>query len=182
VFGSHIATYIAGIYGTPTLSGIPVYIDATGQLGTVSSSRRFKEEIEPMKHVSEAILALKPVTFHYTNDTTNRPQFGLIAEDVAEVNPHLVVRDRNGEIYTVRYEAVNAMLLNEFLKEHKAFTQQQQTVEEQGRKLREQEAAIGRLNKQVEALVAHAKEQDSKIQKVSAQVESARVPQLVSIP
>jgi Chaperone of endosialidase len=88
-------------------------------LGTVSSSRRYKKEIKPMKKANEAILALKPVTFHYKSDETNRPEFGLIAEDVAEVNPDLVVRDDNGEIYTVRYDAVNAMLLNELLKAHK---------------------------------------------------------------
>ena len=84
----------------------------------MSSSRRFKTDIQTMDKASEAILALKPVTFHYRTDKGNKPEFGLIAEEVAEVNPDLVVRDKNGEIYTVRYEAVNAMLLNEFLKEH----------------------------------------------------------------
>ncbi len=98
---------------------VNVVIDSDGQLGTVSSSRRFKKEIKPMDTASEAILALKPVTFQYKSDKTNRPEFGLIAEEVAAVNPDLVVRDENGEIYTVRYEAVNAMLLNEFLKEHR---------------------------------------------------------------
>ena len=98
-----------------------------GQLGTTSSSRRFKKEIKPMDKASETILGLKPVTFHYKMDTTETPQFGLIAEEVTEVNPGLVVRDENGEIYTVRYDAVNAMLLNEFLKEHRK-------VQEQGRK------------------------------------------------
>src|SRR5438309_4463173 len=84
-----------------------------------ASSRRFKKEIKPMDQTSEAILGLKPVTFHYKSDSKATPQFGLIAEDVATVNPDLVVRDDNGEIYTVRYEALNAMLLNEFLKEHR---------------------------------------------------------------
>ena len=93
-------------------------IDSNGQLGTASSSRRFKKEIQPMDKASEAILALQPVSFQYKTDKTNTPQFGLIAEEVADVNPDLVVRDDNGEIYTVRYDAVNAMLLNEFLKEH----------------------------------------------------------------
>ena len=96
-------------------------IDSAGQLGTQSSSRRFKKEIKPMDDASQAILAFKPVTFHYKSDTTNRPEFGLIAEEVAAINPDLVVHDDNGEIYTVRYDAVNAMLLNEFLKEHRAF-------------------------------------------------------------
>ena len=114
-------TFIAGIRGVTTVNtdAIPVLIDSAGQLGTISSSARFKKEIKPMDKASEAILALKPVTFHYKSDKTNTPQFGLIAEDVAEVNPGLVVRDKNGEIYTVRYDAVNAMLLNEFLKEHR---------------------------------------------------------------
>jgi hypothetical protein len=98
----------------------PVLIDSAGKLGTTNgSSRRFKKEIKPMDCASEAILALKPVTFHYKSDTTNTAQFGLIAEEVAEVNADLVVRDANGGIYTVRYDAVNAMLLNEFLKEHR---------------------------------------------------------------
>ncbi|HYY35266.1 MAG TPA: tail fiber domain-containing protein, partial [Candidatus Binatia bacterium] len=109
--------------------------------------------IKPMDKASEAILALKPVTFHYKTDNTDTPQFGLIAEDVAEVNPDLVVRDKNGEIYTVRYDAVNAMLLNEFLKAHK-------TVQE--------------LKKQIAALTATVKEQDSKIQKVSDQLELSK--------
>ena len=98
---------------------MPVRIDSAGQLGTTSSSRRFKTKIEPMDRASEAILAVKPVTFHHKIDKTNRFEFGLIAEEVAAVNPGLVARDKNGEVYKVRYEAVNAMLLNEFLKEHK---------------------------------------------------------------
>src|SRR4029077_13533876 len=108
-------TFIAGIRGvtTGTADAIPVLIDSLGQLGTTSSSRRFKKQIKPMDNASEAILALNPVTFHYKSDTTGTPQFGLIAEEVANVNPDLVVRDENGEIYTVRYDAVNAMLLNE---------------------------------------------------------------------
>ena len=134
-----------------------VLIDSAGQLGTISSSRRFKSEIKAMHNSSEAIHALKPVTFHYKSDKTGTPQFGLIAEEVAEVNPALVVRDENGEIYTVRYDAVNAMLLNEFLKEHKAFVEQQRKLEQQG-------ATIARQQKQIEALTAG-------LQKVSAQLE-----------
>jgi hypothetical protein len=118
---AHTATYIAGIRDTTTGVGdaIPVVIDSAGQLGTMSSSRRFKKGIKPIDKASEAVLALKPVTFRYKGDNTNRAQFGLIAEDVAKVNPDLVVHDGGGEIYTVRYDAVNAMLLNEFLKEHR---------------------------------------------------------------
>ena len=154
--------FIANIRGVTTAIGnaIPVVIDSAGQLGTASSSRRFKKEIKPIDNASETILALKPVTFHYKSDKTGTPQFGLIAEEVAEVNPDLVVRDDKGDIYTVRYDAVNAMLLNEFLKEHK--------------KVEEQQAKIAQLTQEMAAIVAHAKEQDSKIQKVSAQIELDR--------
>lgn len=158
--GTQEATFIAGIFGASVngASDTPVIIDNTGKLGTTTSSQRFKKDIKPMDQVSEAILSLKPVTFHYKNDNTNTGRFGLIAEEVAEVNPDLVVRDGHGEIYTVRYEAVNAMLLNEFLKEH--------------RKNEEQQATIARLQKQIEALTAG-------LQKVSAQVEMNRTaPQM----
>jgi hypothetical protein len=147
-------TFIAGIRGVTTgiADAVNVVIDSNGQLGTMSSSRRFKKEIKQMDKASEAILALKPVTFHYKTDSANTPQFGLIAEEVAEVNPDLVFRDKNGEIYTVRYEAVNAMLLNEFLKSH--------------RKMEEQQAMIERQQKQIETLTAG-------LQKVSAQLAAA---------
>jgi hypothetical protein len=158
------ACHIGGIYnqlGDPATM-TAVGIDATGKLATVLSSRRFKHDIKPMDKASEAILALKPVTFHYKSDAKNTPCFGLIAEEVAEVNPNLVVRDENGKVNNVRYEQVNAMLLNEFLKEH--------------RKVEKLEAAL-------EAVNARVKEQDSKIQKVSAQVEAARpAPQIVVNP
>jgi hypothetical protein len=147
-------TFIAGINGVNQGSPTAVFINTlTGQLGTASSSRRYKTEIKPMDTASEAVLALKPVTFHYKSDNTQTPQFGLIAEDVADVNPDLIVLDENGEIYTVRYEAVNAMLLNEFLKEH--------------RKNEEQEATIARQQKQIDALTAG-------LQKVSAQLEASK--------
>jgi hypothetical protein len=115
------ATFIAGIYNATSLGGAAVYVNSTGRLGTMTSSRRFKEQIKPMDKVSEAILGLKPVTFRYKRqlDPEAIPQFGLVAEEVAKVDPDLVVRDADGKPYTVRYEAVNAMLLNEFLKEHK---------------------------------------------------------------
>jgi hypothetical protein len=154
-------TFIAGISGTPVV-GDTVVVDGNGQLGTVASAARFKKEIRPMDKTSEAILALRPVTFEYKSDSKGTPQFGLIAEEVAKVNPHLVVRDGNGDIYSVRYEAVNAMLLNEFLKEHR-------TVQEQG-------ATIAELKKQIEALTAG-------LQKVSAELElSKAVPQTVNNP
>jgi Chaperone of endosialidase len=122
-----------------------------------------------MDKASEAILALKPITFHYKSDSTGTPQFGLIAEEVAAVNPDLVVRDENGEIYTVRYDAVNAMLLNEFLKEHRK-------VEEQSRKVQEQDATITQFKKEMQTIAARLKEQDSKIQKVSARLEMQTAP------
>ena len=157
-FGSQTAAFIAGISGTAVV-GDPVVVDGDGQLGTVASSARFKKKIKPMDKTSEAILALKPVSFQYRSDSKGTPQFGLIAEEVAKVNPDLVVRNRNGEIYSVRYDQVNAMLLNEFLKEH--------------RTVGELKATVARQQKQVEALAAA-------LQKVSAQLEvSKAAPQTV---
>jgi uncharacterized coiled-coil protein SlyX len=171
-----IAAFIAGIRGTTTgnVDAIPVLIDSAGQLGTLSSSQRFKKEIKPMDQSSEAILQLRPVTFHYKNDSKGTPQFGLIAEEVADINPDLVVRDENGEIYTVRYDAVNAMLLNEFLKEHRK-------VEELNSRLAKQEATIAQQQKAMEAVTARLDTQDSKIQKVSDKVELNKpAPQTVN--
>ena len=144
-----------GISGATVAGGVGVIIDTNGHLGTVVSSERFKDNVQPMDKASEAILALEPVTFRYKHelDPDGIPQFGLVAEDVEKVNPDLVARDANGKAYTVRYEAVNAMLLNEFLKEHKAFLQEQRTVEE--------------LKKQVAALTGG-------LQKVSAQLELSK--------
>jgi hypothetical protein len=155
--------FIGNIFGVTTQNAdaIPVLVDSAGQLGTASSSRRFKKEIKPMDQTSQTILALKPVTFHYKSDKTSTPQFGLIAEDVAEVNPDLVVRDKDGEVYTVRYDAVNAMLLNEFLKEH-------QTVQEL-------KTTVAQQKKQIEVLTAG-------LQKVSAQLKLNRpAPQRVDL-
>jgi predicted ribosome quality control (RQC) complex YloA/Tae2 family protein len=132
-------------------------VSDTGQLGTVGSSERFKKNIATMEKASEAILALRPVTFHYKSDTRETPQFGLVAEEVAKVNPALVLPDKEGKPYTVRYDAVNAMLLNEFLKEHL-------TVQDQG-------AMIAQQQKEIKALKAELKEQASQIQKVSAQLQ-----------
>jgi Chaperone of endosialidase len=159
------ATFIAGISGTN--QGGPaaaVFINTTtGQLGTAApaSSRRYKKEIKPMDKVSEAILALNPVTFHYKSDKKDTPQFGLIAEEVAQVNPDLIVRDEKGEIYTVRYDAVNAMLLNEFLKEH--------------RKVEEQQATIAQLTQDFQSKFAEQQKQikvlTSGLEKVNNQLE-----------
>src|SRR5205814_4738632 len=130
--GTQNGIFIAGIYNVSEGGMIkPVYINSTGRLGTQppASSRRFKTNVKPMDKSSEALLALKPVTFHYKNDEQSTAQFGLIAEEVAKVNPELVMRDDNGEIYTVRYEAVNAMLLNEFLKEHRKVEQMEKQID-----------------------------------------------------
>jgi hypothetical protein len=145
-------TFIAGIRGRATAfaNAIPVLIDSAGQLGTASSSARFKKEIKPMDKASEAILALKPVTFHYKSDSTGTPQFGLIAEEVAQVNPDLIVRDENGEIYTVRYDAVNAMLLNEFLKAHRRIEEQDKRIGELTAQLKQQAALIQKVSDKVE--------------------------------
>jgi hypothetical protein len=152
--GTQTATFIAGINGVAVAGGVGVVIDTNGQLGTVVSSERFKDAIKPMDKASEAILALKPVTFRYKQqlDPEGISQFGLVAEEVEKVNPDLVARDEQGKPYTVRYDAVNAMLLNEFLKEHRE---------------------VQELKKQVAALTAG-------LQKMSAQLElSKTAPQTV---
>ena len=159
--GTQTATYIAGISGVG-VTGLPVKVNASGQLGVPPSSARFKQEIKPMEKASEAILGLKPVTFHYRKeiDPEGTPQFGLVAEQVEKVNPDLVARDAEGKVYTVRYDAVNVMLLNEFLKEH--------------RKVQKLEAAFRAVNERLD-------EQDAKIQKVSAQIELNKpAPQTVA--
>jgi hypothetical protein len=172
--GSQTSTFIAGIRGVTTsiADAIPVMIDSSGQLGTASSSRRFKNQIKPMDQASEAIHALKPVTFHYKSDSSGTPQFGLIAEEVAEVNPDLVVRDEKGEIYTVRYDAVNAMLLNEFLKEHRKNEEQEATIAHLKSDAAGQETTITELKKDIEVLRTQLKEQAAQIQRVSARVET----------
>jgi len=128
--GTHKATFIAGIFNVP-MTGSTVVVNSTGKLGVVPSSARFKEAIKPMDKASEVIFELKPVTFHYKKelDAERIAQFGLVAEDVEKVNSDLVVRDAEGKVYTVRYDAVNAMLLNEFLKEHRKVEQLEKQVE-----------------------------------------------------
>jgi len=125
-----------------------------------------------MDQTSQAILGLKPVTFQYKSDPSGAAQFGLIAEEVAAVDPALVVRDAKGEIYSVRYEAVNAMLLNEFLKQHRAFLKEHRKVEEL-------EATAAQQQKEIRALTASLKEQDSKIQAVNERLERATLLQVV---
>jgi len=151
--------FIQGISGAVVANGVAVIVGPTGQLGTVQSSKRFKEAIKPMDKASEAILALKPVIFRYKKelDAEEIPQFGLIAEEVEKVNPELVARDEEGKIMSVRYEAVNAMLLNEFLKEH-----------------RKVEELTKDFQATVAQLTARLDEQASQIQKVSAQLELSK--------
>jgi hypothetical protein len=157
--GTQTATYIAGIQGATATNGLAVFVDMNGKLGTMTSSARFKEDIKPMDSASQSIFALKPVKFRYKKDIDTKAtrQFGLLAEDVEAINPDLVVRDEEGKPYTVRYEQVNAMLLNEFLKEHR-------TVQEHGQELQRQAATIAKQQKQIESLTAG-------LQRVSAQLE-----------
>ncbi len=160
--GSQTAAFIAGISGVTVAGGVGVVIDTNGQLGTMTSSARYKEKIEPMGKASDELLSLQPVKFCYKKNLDPKaiPQFGLVAEDVAKVDPDLVARDEEGKPYSVRYEAVNAMLLNEFLKEHRK-------VEEQGAEIAELKAALAK--------------QAAQIEKVSAQVQASQTgPQLVS--
>ena len=181
--GTQNRTFVAGIYGATVARGVGVIVGSNGHLGTIQSSARFKDEIKPMDKASEAILALKPVTFRYKHelDPEGIPQFGLVAEEVEKVNPQLVIRDENGEAYTVRYEAVNAMLLNEFLKEHRKVEEQQATIAElkssadsQRAISTKQDAIIAQQQKQIEALTAG-------LQKVSDRLEASKAaPQLVA--
>ena len=149
---------------------VNVVIDQDGQLGTIASSRRFKDDIKPMDQASEAILKLKPVTFHYKNrDVKNdlTPQFGLVGEDVEQVNRDLVVYDKNGKLWTVRYDAVNVMLLNEFLKEHKK-------VEEQQASIADLKSTVALQHKEMQVFTAQLEEQAAQIQKVSAELEASK--------
>jgi len=174
---AHTAIFIAGITGT-AVTGRPVMIDTNGRLGTAPSSARFKEEIKPMDKASKAILALKPVTFRYKKevDAERTPQFGLVAEEVEKVNPDLVARDEQGKPYTVRYEAVNAMLLNEFLKEHRQVQEQGATITELKSIAAKQETISAQQEREIKALAATLREQASQIQKVSAQLELEKAP------
>src|SRR6184192_3170001 len=158
--------WIAGISGATSTGGSAVFVNAKVKLGTLTSSARFKDDIKPMNKASESLFALNPVTFHYKKeiDANGTPQFGLVAEEVAKVNPDLVINDPNGKPYTVRYEAVNAMLLNEFLKEHCTVQELKVTAEKQ-------QTTIALQESQIKALTASLREQATQIQKVSAQIE-----------
>jgi len=166
--GENNACYIASIFGGTSTNGIPVLINSNHKLGTATSSARFKRDIHDMDKASEALFALRPVAFRYKKeiDPTGISQLGLVAEDVEKVNPDLIVRDKEGKPYSVRYDQVNAMLLNEFLKEHR-------TVQELKAIVAKQEANAARQQKQIETLTAA-------VQKVSARLEVSKpAPQTV---
>ena len=168
--GTQTSIYVAGIMTSPSAEGVPVRINSNGQLGVRTSSARFKEHIRPMAKESEAILALKPVSFRYRKavDSQGKAQFGLVAEEVEKVDPDLVAHDGQGRPFTVRYDEVNAMLLNEFLKEH--------------RKVEEQGSEIAELKAMVSELKADLQEQGVQVRQVNAQLQAKGnpAPRLVS--
>ena len=195
--GENNVTRIRNIGSTAQANGIFVTVGAGGKLGRQVSSRRYKDDIKPMDKASEALFALKPVSFRYKReiDPARSPDFGLIAEDVATVNPDLVARDEEGKIVTVRYQAVNTMLLNEFLKEHKKVEEQQATIADLkstvaqqriyfeaaiAKERKESEATAAQQQKEIQALTTSLTEQGAQIQKVSAQLEvNKTAPQIV---
>jgi len=161
-------TRIKNIATTPLNTGMFLEVDAQGKVGFITSSRRYKHDIEPMGDASESLYALKPVTFRYNGDIdpAHVKMFGLIAEDVAQISPELAVRNAEGEVIAIRSDSINAMLLNEFLKEH--------------RKVEELQATVAQQQKGMEVLTAQFKEQAAQIQKVSAQIETSKpAPQVV---
>lgn len=142
------ATFLAGVNGATAASGVQVYVDAAGQLGTLTSSKRFKEDVRDMGEASDSLMRLRPVTFHYKaayDDGSRLPQYGLIAEEVAKVAPDLVQYDATGQPFTVRYHAINAMLLNEIQKQYLKLMEQADELARQKTQLEEQEARIRRL-------------------------------------
>ena len=178
--GTQKSTFIAGIAGT-AVTGSTVVVSSNGKLGVATSSARFKEAVKPMDKASEAILELRPVTFRYKEeiDPEGAPQFGLIAEEVEKVDPDLVVRDEDGKVNTVRYEAVNAMLLNEFLKAHGKLEQQAQKEQEQQALIDQLKRAVAQQQSEIRAIRADLTEQLSHIQKMSERLELRRAELVV---
>jgi hypothetical protein len=181
VTGESNTTRIRNVY-TTVANGRAVYVNADNKIGTLSSSRRFKEDIQPMDERSETLFALKPVTFRYKKDAdpSQALSFGLIAEDVAQVSPELITRDEEGKPQTVRYEAINAMLLNEFLKEHRKLEIQTRKADGQEARIAQQDATIAQQGStiaqqqtEIQTLMATVKEQSAQIQKVSARLETS---------
>ena len=178
--GESNTTRIGNISTTPLSTGMMVLVDSNGKLGHVVSSRRYKEEIKPMDKASEALFALKPVTFRYKGDidSAHVKMFGLIAEDVAEVNPDLVVRNAKREVETIRFDSVNAMLLNELLKENRKVQGMEVIVAQQKKDF---EAIIAQRQKEIKSLTASLREQASEIQQVSARLGvNEPAPQMVA--
>jgi len=178
-------TFIRGISGATASGGTAVFVNGNGKLGTMTSSSRFKDEIKPIDKASEVILALRPVSFRYKKeiDPCGIPQFGLIAEEVEKVNPDLIIRDAAGKPQTVRYEQINAMLLNEFLKEHRKVEQQQAAIEQLESKVAQHEGlrlSVAQQRKEIQSLTASLKEQAAQIQKVSAQIELSGLAKTVA--
>ena len=168
--------FIGSVFGEPVSdpgTQTAVFVDQFNVVGIFNSSRRYKHDIQPMDKTSETLYELKPVTFKFNSDWKGTTQYGLIAEEVAEVDPRLVVR-RNGETITVRYEQINAMLLNEFLKEHKKAEEQNTKLTQLDSKMARQTAIIAEQQKGIELLTAQLKEQAAQIQKVTAQLEVSR--------
>ena len=170
--GAHTATYLAGISGVTVASGVPVLIDNNGRLGTINSSARYKEDIKAMGDASEAILRLQPVAFRYKKelDPEGIPQFGLVAEQVEKVDSDLVARDDEGKPFTVRYEAVNAMLLNEFIKEHHRAQEQETRIAQLKSANLSHESLISAQAQEIAALKESLSEQAAEIEKASEQL------------
>ncbi len=182
VAGENNTTRIRNIGTTAFNTGRSVQVGATGKLGYVVSARRYKDEIKPMDKASEALFALKPVTFRYKGDIdpAHVKMFGLIAEEVAEVNPDLVVRNAKGEVDTIRFDSINAMLLNELLKEQRKVQEMEVIVAQQKKDF---EAIIAQRKKEIKSLTASLREQATQLQKVSAQLEASKpAPQVVNNP
>ena len=157
--GVQTTAFIAGISGASVPGGVGVVVDVNGKLGTIVSSAAFKNDVKPMDKASEAILSLKPVTFRYRKelDPNGVPQFGLVAEEVEKVNPDLVARDQQGKPYTVRYEAVNSMLLNEFLKAHRKIEEQQTAIAQLKLRAAQQtklETTVAQQQREIETLTS----------------------------
>ena len=179
VAGENDHTYIRNI-NTTSVNGMgtdTVTVNlTTGLIGHLSSSRRYKEDIKPMDKTSEALYMLNPVTYRFKKDVdpSQSLDYGLVAEEVAKVDPNLAIRDRNGQIESVRYSAINAMLLNEFLKEHAKVAEQQAKLEQQQATIAELKSAVAQQVKGTEVITARLKEQAAQIQKVSAQLEATK--------
>jgi len=164
--------YIGNIFGQAG-GAQAVFVSAEGKLGAQVSSRRFKHDIKPIDQASEVLFSLKPVSFRYKNeiDPVGRAQFGLVAEDVEKVSPDLVIRDKDGKPYTVRYDQVNAMLLNEFLKEHRKVGKLEATVEQQQKSF---ESRFAEQEREIRALT-------SDIHKINAQFAAMDPPRGLTI-